>query len=105
MRVSVTGGTPQVIYTGGLYDGTSCSKFPATLCVIGERSADRKQLAFDAFDPVQRRGPKLAEFAAEPTADYKWRLSPDGTRIFYLWSGGEKIHIHWLNGQLRKRSP
>jgi hypothetical protein len=51
MRVSVTGGTPQVIYTGGLYDGTSCSKFPATLCVIGERSADRKQLALTPLIP------------------------------------------------------
>ena len=99
MRVPIAGGSPQVIYTGDLLLGTSCSRFPATLCVIAERSTDRKQLLFDAFDPVQGRGSKLAEFAMEPTAGYEWKLSPDGTRIAIVGPDKARIHILWLNGQ------
>ena len=98
MRVPVTGGTPQVIYTGELYGRLWCSNSRAALCVIGERSADRKQLSFSAFDPEKGRGPKLAEFAAVPEASYESRVSPDGTRIA-VSSGDDRIHILWLNGR------
>jgi hypothetical protein len=102
MQVPVTGGASQVIYTGDLYFGPQCSGSPATLCVVGERSADRKQISFNAFDPAKGIGPKLAEFAALPEVGYQSRLSPDGTRIAVYRSGetGEnRIHILWVNGR------
>jgi len=99
MRVPITGGAPQVIYTGELYFGPWCSKAPATLCVVGERSADRKQISFHAFDPAKGIGPQLAEFAALPEVSYESRLSPDGTRIAVYRPGENHIHILWVNGQ------
>jgi eukaryotic-like serine/threonine-protein kinase len=101
MRVPITGGTPESILT--INDGgQACARSPATLCAIAERSADRKHLVFTAFDPVQGRGRKLAEFtteATEATDNYEWKLSPDGTRVAILKSREGRINILWLNGR------
>jgi hypothetical protein len=79
--------------------GTTFASSPATLCVVGRRSADRKQISFQAFDPVKGIGPQLAEFAALPEVTYESRLSPDGTRIVVYRSGENRIHILWVNGK------
>ena len=98
MRVPVTGGTPQVVLTVNLDGWPRCARSPATLCAIAERSADRKQLVFTAFDPVKGRGRELAKFNADATADW-WDLSPDGTRLAILKSREGRIQILSLNGR------
>jgi serine/threonine protein kinase len=99
MRVPITGGSPELVLTADMDGGPRCAKFPATLCAIAERSADRNQLVFTAFDSVNGRGQKLAEWNTEATSDYYWDLSPDGTRIALLKNHEGKIHILWLNSR------
>jgi eukaryotic-like serine/threonine-protein kinase len=98
MRVPVAGGTSQVVLTSDFYGGPRCAKSPAKLCAISERSADRKQLAFTAFDAVKGRGSKLSEWTTEATAEYDWALSPDGTRIAILKNQEPRVRILSLNG-------
>ena len=69
------------------------------MCAIAERSADRKQLVFSAFDPVKGRGRELAELKTDATADYEWDLSPDGARIAILKIREGRIQILSLNGR------
>jgi len=99
MRVPITGGPPQLVLTANFFGGPRCARSPATLCAIAERSADRTQIVFSAFDPVRGRERKLAEWKTDATADYYWDLSPDGTRIVVLKSREGRIHTLWLNGQ------
>jgi serine/threonine protein kinase len=98
MRVPVTGGTPEPVLSAHLEGRPHCARSPATLCVMAERSADRKQLVFTAFDSVKGRGRKLAEFDTDAAVDYWWDLSPDGTRIAIVKNREGQIHILSLNG-------
>ena len=98
MRVSVNGGSPQVVLTGEIYGGPSCSRSPSNVCAVAERDSDRKRLVFTAFDAVNGRGPILAEIVAEATASYQWNISPDGTRIALLGPDQGRIHILSLGG-------
>jgi Tol biopolymer transport system component len=101
MRVPVAGGTPELVMTVSdiLEERPRCARSPATMCTIAERTTDRKQLVFTAFDPLKGRGRELLRSQADPSADYKWDLSPDGTRIALLKYRDGKVHIHWLNGR------
>jgi hypothetical protein len=99
MRVPVAGGLPQLVLTGTIVDSHRCAKSPATLCMIAERSADRKQLIFTAFDPVKGRGAELTRFDIDVNADYSWDLSPDGSRIaLHSHSERHRIHVFSLTG-------
>jgi len=100
MRVSITGGSPQLVLTANMEEWPRCARSPATLCAIAERSADRKQLAFIAFDPVKGRGRELARSDADAMKDYHWDLSPDGTRIALLKHREGRVQILSLNGQV-----
>jgi Tol biopolymer transport system component len=79
-----------------------CARSPATLCAIAERSVDRKQLAFTAFDPVKGRGLMLTEYPTKATAAYEWHLSPDGARIAIARNRTGQIDILSLNGRPTK---
>src|SRR5262249_34500695 len=70
MRVPVSGGPSQVVLTSRINSDHQCARSPATLCVLGERSADRKQLAFVAFDPVGGKGRELMRINTDPNANY-----------------------------------
>jgi Tol biopolymer transport system component len=70
-----------------------CTQAPADLCAIAERRSGGKQLVFTSFDLVKGRGRELASYDIDPTASYKWDLSPDGTRIAVLKASGEHLHI------------
>jgi serine/threonine protein kinase len=98
IRVPVTGGPPQLVFTGPVHGSHHCARSPSTLCAIARQAADRKQLIFTSFDPVKGRGRELARFDTDPTADYAWDLSPDGTRIAVLKVSEEKVHILSLSG-------
>jgi hypothetical protein len=65
------------------------------MCAMAERSQDRKQLIFTAFDPGQGRGRELTRFETSPTpdAEYSWDLSPDGMDIAILRRSEAMIHI------------
>ena len=100
MRIPITGGSPQLVMTANIEEKPRCARSPATLCAIAERSADRKQLVFAAFDPVNGRGRELGKWNTDETADYPWDLSPDGTRIAILKNREGQIHILSLNGRV-----
>jgi Tol biopolymer transport system component len=70
------------------------------LCAIAERTADRKQLVFTAFDPVKGRGSELAKSDTDATTDYHWALSPDGARIALLKHREARVQILSLNGRV-----
>jgi len=66
---------------------------------MSERSADRKQIVFTAFDPLKGRGRELAKFNSDATAAYSWDLSPDGTRLAILKNREGRIQILSLSGR------
>jgi eukaryotic-like serine/threonine-protein kinase len=104
MRVSTTGGLPQLVLTTSAptYAGLRCAKAPATLCALAERTIDHKQLVFTAFDPVRGRGRELTRFDIDPAdeATYVWDLSPDGTRVAILkYSEGRIRVLSWSRRQ------
>ena len=99
MRVPITGGSPQMLLSTNLKGGPRCAKFPATLCAIAERSADRKELVFSALDPAIGLGRELAALKTGATDDYQWDLSPEGTRITIVKNRQGPIQILFLNGQ------
>jgi serine/threonine protein kinase len=101
-RVPITGGPSQLVTTvpPGHRDWILCARSPSTLCVVNEPTADGKQFVISAFDPMKGRGPELARFDLDPTANlWLLALSPDGTRIAALrgWEGA--IQILSLRGQ------
>ena len=98
MRVPATGGSPQLVLTAHIVERPRCARSPSTLCAIAERSADRKQLVFTAFDPVKGRGRELAKSDTDATTDYHWDLSPDGTRIALLKHRAGRVQILSLIG-------
>ncbi len=109
MRVPVRGGPPQFVLAAPIYGGPSCARFPSTLCAIAERTPDRKQLVFTAFDPLRGRGGELIRFETDAKAElgrdvlqYVWDLSPDGTRIAILKYSEGRIHILSLSGEARQ---
>jgi eukaryotic-like serine/threonine-protein kinase len=98
MRVPITGGSPQFVLTADIEEWPRCARSPATLCAIAERSADRKQLIFTAFDAVNGRGRELARSNTDAATDYHWDLSPDGTHLALLKHRDARVHILSLNG-------
>jgi serine/threonine protein kinase len=101
MRVPMRGGRPQLVLTAPIYGGLGCSRAPSTLCAIAERSPDRKQLVFTAFDPEGGRGRELIRFDTDATVDldYVWDLSSDGMRIAILKYSEGRIHVLHLGGK------
>ena len=99
MRVPASGGSPELVLTADFEERPRCARSPATLCAIAERSADRKQLVFTAFDPVNGRGRELAKSNTDAMIDYHWDLSPDGTRIALLKHREGRVQILSPNGR------
>jgi serine/threonine protein kinase len=98
MRIPLKGGSPELVTTilgGGIF----CASPPSSLCVLGERTQDRKHVIFTAIDPLQGRGRELARFDRDPTvADWIFDVSPDGTRLAVSESFQGPIHILSLRG-------
>ena len=94
MRMPLNGGPPELVLTLAL-DGFRCATAPATLCVVSQRTPDRKQVLFNAFDPIKGLGQEVEKVETDPSLDYAWDLSPDGRRIamvMRLSEGAIKIH-------------
>jgi serine/threonine protein kinase/Tol biopolymer transport system component len=99
MRIPVTGGPPELVLTARLYNAPWCARSPSTLCAFAERTPDRKELVFTAFDTIRGKGHELARFATDPNGDYSsYSLSPDGTRIGIIKAGVNHVYVLPLDG-------
>ena len=98
MRMPLAGGTPLLVLTARPYSEFRCARSPSSVCVICERSEDRKQMVMTAFDPLQGRGAELARIDIQNEAKkFRWDLSPDGTRICFTRNPQEPIEILFLD--------
>jgi len=94
MRIPVTGGTSQLVLTARPYSEFRCAKSPAALCVLAERTDDRTQFVFTAFDPISGRGAELARIDIHSEAKkLHWDLSPDGSRLAFTKTPDDPIEI------------
>ena len=100
MRVSVRGGTSQLVATAG--GRFSCAKSPATTCALTEPSDDGKQLVFSYLDPMRGRGAAFLRLDMDPGSESSWELSNDGTRIAFLAGLNQSVRIVSLNGEARR---
>jgi Tol biopolymer transport system component len=104
MRVPLTGGTPQLLYTSKSYSLVACARAPSNLCVIGELTEDRKHVTISTLDPLHGRGRELTRFVLDSSENSWWfALSPDGTRVAATASPAGSIYILSLQGQATKQ--
>jgi len=107
MRVPITGGTPEPIFSMRQGSSIFCAKSPANLCAVAEESEDRRTMFVTAFDPVNGRGSELAQFDLVRDKDpdpYIHHLllcdiSQDGTRLAVVRGEDGPIEVHSLKGQ------
>ena len=78
MRISVNGGTPEVVPTGGPLDEFRCAY--RARCVL-RTTADRQRYVFYELDPVHGVGRELARTTWLPSYLGDWTLSPDGSEV------------------------
>jgi eukaryotic-like serine/threonine-protein kinase len=86
MRLPITGGLPELIFSAPGGSSSYCARPPSSLCAIAEQTEDRNHMTITAFDPVKGRGLELARFDLDPDYDTDvnnllWNISPDGTRL------------------------
>ena len=100
MRVPITDGSPELIFSARAESTLSCARAPHNLCAVTEASEDHKQAIVTAFDPVEGRGQELFRFDLDLDSD-RWfcEISPDGLRLAV--SGGPEgpMRILSLRGQ------
>jgi DNA-binding winged helix-turn-helix (wHTH) protein/Tol biopolymer transport system component len=104
MRVPITGGSPELIFSLPTGSGFSCARPPHNLCALAEPTVDRMQMIVTAFDPLNgKRGLELARFGRDPhmreDATPAFAISPDGARLAASRGQEGLIQILSLNGQ------
>jgi eukaryotic-like serine/threonine-protein kinase len=105
VRVPISGGTPESIFT--IREGASvlCARPPSNLCVVAETTEDLKGMTVTAFDPVKGRGSELARFPFSKDTGLGVEhfllcdLSPDGSRLALAPSPAGPIEVRALRGQ------
>jgi eukaryotic-like serine/threonine-protein kinase len=113
MRVPITGGRPELIFSIRSGSFISCPRTLSKSCVVAEESSDRKSLNVTAFDPIAGKGAELKRFDLHPDANawkdsdhvYSCRISPDGTLIAIARRRKGPIEIHSLRGQYTRVIP
>jgi len=111
VRVPITGGIPETIFT--IREGASvlCARPPSNVCVVAETTEDVKGMTVTTFDPVNGRGAELARFGLGEDKTLGrdhlllCDLSPDGSRLAVARSPVGPIEIHSLRGQQRLTIP
>jgi len=100
MRLPAAGGRPEPVSVAGDFLGVSCSRYPATECVMIGPGTDQGELVFFSLSPTKGRGAELMRFDL-PTAreDWEWQLSPDGTRVALFEPSEGSIHLLTLKRQ------
>jgi len=84
MRVRLSGGPTEFVLEAYGLDDFQCATISSSLCVIVERRQDQKQIVFTAFDPVKGRDKLLNTLAVDPSASYRYGLSPNGTQMAFV---------------------
>jgi Tol biopolymer transport system component/DNA-binding winged helix-turn-helix (wHTH) protein len=79
MRLSLSGGTPQLVLTEPGITNFQCSRAPAAVCVLSQASTD--SLDFFTFDPVTGKKSPLTRIPGAEWYLYNWSLSPDGSTL------------------------
>jgi len=103
MRVPITGGPPQFLFTGKRRALIVCAR-SSNLCAIAEPTDDHKQVTISTLDPLHGRGPELTRFNLGSIEDQWWfDLSPDGRRVAATPSPAGPIYILSLRGQATQR--
>ena len=103
MRVPITGGASEEIFPVRNLSGWGCAKFPSNLCVIAERSDDRKQAIVTAFDPLKGRGSELAYIRLDPKVkDWFLALSPNGGDLALIEDPASTVKILSTRGELKR---
>lgn len=98
MRVPTNGGSPQFLLESRNFWDLQCSRNPATLCVILERSQDRKQFLLSAVDPLKGRGKVLRLVNADSAVfAYADGLSPDAATFALAKKVEANIHIRLIS--------
>jgi hypothetical protein len=100
MRVSIDGGTPELIMSGRFYTGIRCAWLPANSCVSAEQSDDRQQLIFSAFDPIEGRQRELCRMNVDRDKSYNWNVSKDGVYVMAAIAGAQsKLLLRRTDGR------
>lgn len=101
MKVSIGGGVPEAVPTGGPVQEFGCL-YKASRCVL--RELDNGQAVFYDLDPVKGKGRELARIATGPTVFGDWDLSPDGTMVAMtnVYKLPATIRIVYLGGPARE---
>ena len=84
LRVSISGGPPQVVLEGKGFYRVQCSRSPANRCVLSKAGSDGKHIVISDFDPVEGRAKEIGSIESEITMlrlFFAWALSPDGSQI------------------------
>jgi Tol biopolymer transport system component len=90
MRVSSSGGPPQLVLVPRGDAVVRCPSLPAASCVLSE--ADQKQFVFSLLDPVKGKGSELARIGRDAFAsDLEWDISPDGSQAISVVKGHIRI--------------
>jgi len=101
MRVPITGGPSQEMFTVKNPVDSSCAKLPSTMCVIAERTDDQKLVVITSFDPWTGRGRELTRISVDPETDTgPIKLSPDGKRLAVIRNTAASLQILSLKGEL-----
>ena len=98
LRMPAAGGPSQFVLEGHGFFKHCCARAPATLCVLGEWSADRKQLLLTTFDPVKGRGREVGKINTRlQPGIVSWDLSPDASRIAYSEFNEREGRVRFLS--------
>ena len=103
VRLPVSGGSPQAVFTAQANSEIFCARYPSHLCLITEPTEDRKEVILTAFDPLKGRGPELTRFDLDPSTNFSaFALSPDGAHVAALRNPAGPIQLLSLRGLPRE---
>jgi eukaryotic-like serine/threonine-protein kinase len=106
MRVPLTGGSPELIFSMPEWSLSYCVGSPSNLCAVAEPTKDLRHVIVTAFDPLKGRGSELVRF----DLDSSWKqdrlplfdISPDGTHFVLSPSTHGPIQIRsWASQSVR----
>jgi serine/threonine protein kinase len=102
LRIPAAGGRAELVTTAlyDSFDAVFCATPPSNLCILAERTPDRRQIIFTAVDALKGRGSVLNRWDIDPSADFStFHVSPDGTRLAVSADRRGPIHVLSLRGQ------
>jgi eukaryotic-like serine/threonine-protein kinase len=94
MRAPIAGGPSQTLIDEPA--GIACTRLPANVCVVGERSSDQTQFIFYALDPLKGKGRELTRLDVDPRVpiyNYPWDLAPDGSHLAMVMPSSQDDHV------------